>query len=233
MIRKFLIIAQPILIAILAIAFFASVRSCSINEDNTSIALHKADSSFLTAKYYENKNGELIGQVSTHELTIKQYKEYGEQLGFDNQSLKMENKKLKNLVAHWQGEASMRDTFRVTLYDTVTVRDGKPIPGRGFNWNNKYLFIDGVIDLGLKNITIGYSYDVDFSLTAYRKPQRGFWKPPGQLVADIYFSDPNFKVTTFKGFVVKEEPKRWYQTTGAKIGFGVVGGAAAYRYLTK
>lgn len=218
---------------VLAILVFTSIRSCTINKDTISTLSASYDSAYHKAEYYENKNGELIGQVKTHELTIDQWKDHAEQLGFDKDKLKMDNTKLKNLVAHWQGKAAMKDTIKTTLYDTVYVDNGIPTVGRAFDWNNKYLFVNGVVDLELKNITIGYQYDVDFSLTAYRKPQRGFWKPPGQLVADIYFSDPNFKVSTFKGFIVKEEPKKWYQTTGFKIGVGAIGGIAGYRWLTK
>jgi hypothetical protein len=116
------------------------------------------------------------------------------------------------------------------LRDTVIANGAGPLlPAKTFKWNNKYLYLDETI-IG-NNVTLVYLYDVDFSLTAYRKPQIGFWKPPGQLVADIKFSDPNFKVGEFKGFVIKEPRKRWYQTTGAKIGFGVVlGGVVASQF---
>lgn len=216
---------REIAIAVLIIVLFISIRSCNVNKDNTYLLTHKADSAFNTARFYKNRAGELIGQVGTHELTIKQYKKFSEQLGFENKDLKMDNKRLNNLVAHWQGQASMKDTIMIPLHDTVYIDDkGTTITLQDFKWTNKYLSLEGLI---LEHqITIGYGYDVDFSLTAYRK-KSGLFKPPGQLVADIFFSDPSMKVSTFKGFVIKEERKRWYQTNAAKIGFGFVAGAAA------
>lgn len=219
---------REIFIAVLIIVLLISVRSCKVNKDNTYLLTHKADSAFNIATFYKNKDGQLIGQVGTHELTIKQYKNFAEQLGFENKDLKMDNKRLKNLVAHWQAQASMKDTFTVTLHDTTFITDkGSTVTLKDFRWNNNYLSLEGLI---LSNqITLGYSYDVDFSLTAYHKKRGGFWKQQGQLVADIFFSDPSMKVSTFKGFVIKEERKRWYQTTAFKLGSGfVIGGVVTY-----
>jgi hypothetical protein len=220
---------QLIIIIVLLIALFMSVRSCNVNADSTKVASHIADSSFLVAKYYQGKNGELIGQVNTHKLTIKDLKQFGNQLGFDNAELKAQVGNLKNLVAHWEGKARTGGTIQTVLHDTTFVeKSGEKVLGKTSNWNNKYLDIHAV--LVNNDLTITYLYNVDFDLTAYRKPKRGFWKPPGQLVADIKFSDPNFKVQEFKGFVVQEPRKRWYQTTAAKIGFGaIVGGYAVYK----
>lgn len=212
---------REVLILALLIACAMSVRTCKQNSDTVGILSAKADSSYLKATYYRGKNGELIGQVNTHELTIKNLKELGDQLGFDNAALRDQVGKLNRLVAHWQGKAGMRDTIYATLTDTVYVDStGIEVAGRSFKWNNQYLFINGLVMTD--NVQLSYLYEVDFSLTAYRKPQMGFWKPPGQLVADIKFSDPKFRVTEFKGFVVTEPRKRWYETKGAAIGFGAI-----------
>jgi len=209
------------LIVGLLVACAISVRTCQQNNDTIGILSAKADSSYLEATYYRGKNGELIGQVNTHELTIKDLKDLGDQLGFENKSLKDQVGRLNRLVAHWQGKAGMTDTVYATLYDTVYVDSaGNEVAGRSFKWNNDYLFINGLVMTD--NVQLNYLYQVDFSLTAYRKPQRGFWKPPGQLVADIKFSDPKFRVTEFKGFVITEPRKKWYETKGAAIGFGAL-----------
>lgn len=222
MVQKVIIkIWREVLIVALAVVLFSSIRTCQQNKDAVAILSHKADSSYLEATYYRGKNGELIGQVNTHELTIKELKDLGSQLGFENKSLKDQVGRLNRLVAHWEGKASMRDTIRTVLRDTVYLGDnGVPVYGRTFDWDNKWMAIDGFIDN--THITIGYLYNVEFSLTAYRKPQRGFWKPPGQLVADIKFSDPSFRVSEFKGFVITEPRKKWYETRGAAMGFGAI-----------
>lgn len=226
---------REILIAILAIALFSSIRSCNKNSDNTSIAIHRGDSAFLVAHYYKNKQGELIAQVNTSELTAKQYKQFSKQLGFENQDLKMQNKKLKGLVAHWQGQASIHDTVFSVGKDTTLYTNKKDTVGTKaiyFAFTSKYLTLDQFYTPLDRKLETHYSYTVDFSLTAYRK-QQGLFKKQGQLVADVYFSDPAIKVSTFKGFVIKEPPRRWYQTTGFKIALGAAGGIVGYRYLTK
>lgn len=220
---------REIAIVVLLIGLMISVRSCKVNNDHAFVSSTKYDSAYNVAHYYKNKKDELVAQVSTHELTIKNLKEYGEQLDFDNATLKQQVGSLKNLTAFWKGKAGMRDTVTVVLHDTTFVdKNGNTVAANDFKWNNKFLYLNGLISN--HEITIGYDYNVDFSITAYRKSKKGFWKPPGQLVTDIIFSDPNFRITEFKGFVVKEEPKKWFQTTGAKIGFGVlVGGYAVYK----
>lgn len=216
---------QLLLIVILLIACFSSMRSCSVNEDRASIAVKKADSSCLVAKYYRDKNGDLVGQVKTHELTLNNLKEYGDQLGFDKKVLQDQVGNMKNLVAYWKGKAGVRDTVETVLHDTILVQGADTVRGKSIKWKNKYLTLDGTVFND--TLRLSYLYNVDFSLTAYRKPRGGFWKPPGQLVTDIRFSDPNFKVDEFKGFVITEPRKRWYQTTGFKIGVGFVLGSYA------
>lgn len=217
---------QLILIVILLIVCFTSIRSCKINSDRADIEIHKNDSSFKIAKYYRDKNGQLIGQVNTHELTVKNLKEYGDQLGFENKSLKKQVGNLNNLVAHWQGKAGVADTIRTVVHDTTYVdRDGETVTAQTFKWKNKFMDLEGIIVTD--SLTLRYLYNVDFALTAYRKPQGGFWKPPGQLVADVKFNDPSFKVTEFKGFVITEPRKKWYETKGFAIGAGFLLGYAA------
>lgn len=216
---------------ILLILIFISVRKCNVNEDSVDLLEASNDISFQQAKYYQNKNGDLIGQVKTHELTIRQWKANAEDLGFERDKLKMENRKLKNLTAHWQGQASAKDTIEIVLQDTIYIDNGTTVVNRKFDWSNQYLALNGVIHLD--TMTVDYSYNMDFSLTVYRKPRKGFWNPPGQLVADIYFTDPQLQVASFKGFVVKGDRKRWFETNGFKIGLGAVAGFAGYRYLVK
>jgi hypothetical protein len=221
---------KNLLIVLMAISLFTSIRSCNVNDDRVNVASDARDSSYLMAHYYRNKNGELVGQVKTSELTIDQLKEFGGQLGFEVDGLKSEVGRLNRLKAHWEGKAGVTNTIETVLHDTTYVdkETGDIITAKDFKWNNKWMNIAGVIVNN--DLTLTYQYTIDFSLTAYRKPQKGFWKSPGQLVTDIKFSDPNFKVTEFKGFVVTEERKRWYQTNGFKYGAGfLIGGYAAWR----
>lgn len=221
---------RELMIAILLIFLYAIVDTGlntikDLKEEKFAL-LHSKDSSFTIAKQYIGKNGELVSQVQTHELTIKELKETGDELGFSNKELKKQVGSLNNLVGYWKGQAgfSGRDTVRTR--DTVFVDNGKKESGKLFNWSNKYLSIDGGYYPYDSSVVLDYKYDIGgFELTAYRKKQGNLFNfKPSQLVADIRFGDQNMKVGSFQGMVVKEEPKKWYQTKGFWIGIGFIGG---------
>jgi hypothetical protein len=157
-------------------------------------------------------------------------------LGFETDKLKKQVGSLNNLVGYWKGKAAIKDTITTVLRDTVIIEnDSVRVPVKWISWNNKYLFLDGAINGN--NVSIAYNYNVDFSLTAYYKPRPFFqpttWFKPKPLVADIYFSDPNLKVGEFKGLVIKQEKKRWYETSGFKFGVGFVSGVAFNKWASK
>jgi hypothetical protein len=224
---------REILILILVLVCAFSFRQCSVKNDDNRLLLNSVDSAFSVAHYYKNKNGELVGQVKTQELTIGQYKKYAAQLGFDNKELKKQVGKESRLVAHWRGKAESEGTILIGLNDT-TINTLDPtmdlsgesinieLPGleaKTFQWGNKYLTLDGIISLDSNQMAIKYQYDTDFSITAYYKPQ-GLFKR-SQLVTDIWFEDPNMKVQEFKGFVIKEPRKKFFQTGLFKVTVGI------------
>lgn len=226
-IKKFF---REILIVILAIIVFGSVRQCSVNKSDNTVLLHENDSAFSVAKYYMNKHGQAVGQVKTYELTLEQYKKFGEQLGFENGDLKKQVGKEKRLVAHWKGQAEMKGTAVISLRDTTidnTMDASMDLSGgsiniekaKVFEYSNKYLTLNGIIHIDSNQLAIRYQYSSDFSLTAYRKPQ-GLFKSP-QLVADIWFEDPNMKVREFKGFVIQQPKKRFIETGLFKVSVGI------------
>jgi hypothetical protein len=219
---------REMLIVLLVIVVTISFKTCKSYQADADIYKNKSDSTYNKATAFVNKNNQLVWQVKTYALTIKDLKKHGNELGFENSSLKKQVGSLNNLVAHWRGKASIRDTVKTVLHDTTIVINGIKIAEQTFSWGNKYMVIDGAIVE--KKITIGYKYSVDFSLTAYRAPKKGLFRPPGPLVADIYFNDPNFKVNEFKGFVIQENRKRWYETNVFKYSAGaLLGGYATYK----
>lgn len=211
---------KDLIIILLVILLFSSVRSCNVQKSNAEIAINAKDSAYNVARYYKNREGELIAQVKTHEVTISQLKDNEETLGIDNKKLKKQIGSLNNLVAYWQGKGSVvyHDTIQTVLVDTV-IQDK---PFKVFQYEDTYLSAKGFIDNLDNKITLEYNYSLnfDFKITSYYK-STGFLKKK-QLVTDIYFSDPHLKLSEFKGVVIKQPPKRWYETRGAAIGFGFV-----------
>lgn len=203
-------------IALLLIAVILLSKGYARLQSDNQLLLNAKDSAFLQAKYYQNKNGELVGQVKTHEVTIDQLENYSEQLGLDKKRLEGKVGKLERLVAHWEGKASVRDTVTVNNIDTIFIdNSGHTITGKWFEWSNKYMFINGITTETTTSLT--YKYDVDFSLTAFRKPQGFLGLGKSQLLTDIYFSDPGFRVKEFKGFVITEPKKGFFEKKGIQL----------------
>lgn len=201
---------REIVIAILVIGmFFLASRIESLSSDKQ-LLINARDSAFNVAKAYVDKNGDLVHQVRTHEVTIGQLKEHGDALIGNIDRLERKVSKLERLAAHWEGQASVSDTVTVVNRDTVYVKDGSNITGKWFEWSNKFMSINGITTARTTSLT--YKYSVDFSLTAFRKPQGFLGLGKSQLVTDIYFNDPNFTVQEFKGFIVSEPKRKWYET---------------------
>lgn len=229
---------REIVIVILVIAVAISVRTCKTHKDNEEAALSINDSIYTKLKEYKLKNGDLVTQVQTQELTTEQMKQNIGSLGLKNSNLEQQVGNLNRLVGYWQVKAQVKDTFITTLTDTLYLdAAGVERKGKEFEWHNKYMQMTGFIQQDFKLIDIGYIYDVKFDLSAYRKkkPLTDYLKlnfKPGALVSDVVFDDQNIKTTVFRGLVVKEK-KTWNQTTGFKIGLGVVGGLVARKLIFK
>lgn len=228
---------REITIALLVIFVAISVRTCKQHIDNEDVAIHARDSAYTVIKLHKLINGQIASQIQGHEVTITQLKN---DLGLSKDSLKHLKSQvgsLKNLVSIQKGRVSAKDTFKVHLHDTVYV-DNKGVKeeGKKFEWSNKYLDLRGFIPNDETSIAIQYHYNVNFSLVTYRKPRLftdylkfRFKQQP--LVADLTFDDPNILVKKFSGVVIKDEPKKWYQTKGFIFGLGVVGGIIVWKQL--
>lgn len=212
---------EVLLVLLLAIVLFqfSSIRD---KERANSILKNSRDS---VARYYQDREGNLIGQIKTHEITISELKEFKDDIGIEVDELKKQIGSLNRLVSHWQGKATFidYDTVTVALLDTVIneVHVGK------FNWNNDYLSLTGlIVD---RQVSLSYTYDLsfDFELTSYWKNKNLF--KSGTLVTDIKFSDQRLRVGEFKGIVIKQPPKKWYETRLASFGAGLLTGVFLMR----
>lgn len=227
---------RELLIIALLIVFVLLLNRFNAAKSDNKLLTAALDKSYTTVQYYKNKNGDLVGQVKMRDLTIDQLKNYADELLLDRDRIKKQVGRLENLVGYWKAEVSVADTFRVTLRDTVIVNSTGFDGDKYFNWSNDYLFLDGIINTEKNLLSIQYKYQFKFELTAYYKPKSFREKltqpfKPKQLVADLYFNDPNLRATNFTGIVISSEPKKFYQTTGFKIGIGFLGGMLAANKL--
>lgn len=234
MLKQVLKYWREITIAILIIIVAISVKSCRQHIDNEQVAIHAHDSVFTVVQHHKLMNGQLANQVQVHEVTIGQLKN---DLGISRDSLKhlkAQVGSLSNLVGYWKGKALVKDTFKVALHDTIYKSGEIALTGKDFEWSGKYLSLKGFIPSDEASISISYKYNLTWTLVSYRKPRPfisylkfNFKQMP--LVADITFDDPNIEVQKFSGVVIKEGPKKWYQTTAAKVGLGLVIGKLLWK----
>lgn len=226
-----------ILCFILIVICSIAVTQCENKDSAIGLLVDSRDSAFNKAVYHETENGKLVGQVNTLELSTQELKKHGEKLGIDNESLTKEVGRLNRVVARWEGKVRADGEFTVVIkpdstpkLDTeinleipdVTMDATMNLVSDGtFEYDNGYLSLQG--DLDGDSVKVHYQYQTKFSLTAYRKPQ-GLFKEP-QLVADIYFQDPNMKVGEFKGFVISNDKPKFFQKGVVKFVGGFVLGA--------
>lgn len=180
-----------------------------------------------SVSYYHNKEGELIAQKRIAGMTIRDLREVNHKLGIDRDRLKDQVGNLKNLNSYYKsqiesigtGKAVTLDTVVQIVYDTDTVM----VNAQSVDWSNNYLSIDGLFIPKFNRWDFNYSYNVDLEITSYYKKSRSGLFAPKELVVDFKLSDPNAKAVDLKALKIIRE-RRWYQSTGFKIGAGIVGG---------
>lgn len=215
---------RELLILLLLITTIITARTCENKNSDINTLKNTSDSSYSVAKYYIDKNGKLEAQVKTHEITTNQLKEFNEQLGINEKELKKQVGSLNNLVTYYKGKAGINDTIYSHSVDTVIQYNGTQVIGKRFKWTNGYLTLDQTYNPSNDTLKTIYDYKFDFVLDTYRKKQ-GIFKSK-QLVTDIHFSDESLTVTDFKGIVIKEPKKKFYQTGLFKFALSLGAGIA-------
>jgi hypothetical protein len=203
---------REIVMAVMAIIIAISVKTCESKRSDSELLKNTLDSTYLITNYYKNKNGEFIGQVKAQQVTISQLENYANELGIDKEKMKDQIGSLENLVTYWKGKASSSGSTVITMRDTVYVDIGTGMKvDKEFTWTNKYLFLDGKMDMMTNKLSLDYKYNVEFEFTSYYKPRTFGEKitfKPKVLVGDLKINDPSARVNEFRGVVIQEEKNK-------------------------
>ena len=205
----------------MAIVIYFLFQGRARDKDTIQTLVHQSDSAFNQVRYYKDKNDRLQAQVNTHEVTLRNFKDYW---ALDSKRLKAQIGNLNNLVGYWKGKAAITDSVEIILTDTVYLTRNNFETDKGFNWSNGHLTLSGGLNTESNQLSLDYQYQVNFGLTPYYKSNGLFKKKI--LVTDVSFSDPNLKVQEFEGIVIKPKEK-FYQKTWFKIGVGFLAGFTA------
>jgi len=222
---------REILILFLFATCFTAMRSCKKQQSLAQLNAHGADSAYHYATDVTLKNGEHVFRIKTLEATVQQLKGSDIISELDKIKLKEQIGNLNRMVSYYSGKLTMDRTFASGGIDTVMVtvhdKDTVKIKEKSFRWQNSWLSINSIYNPLTDSIKHRYLYRVEFNMTSYRKGQNLFKR--GQLVSDITFADPAIRIGEFQGIIVKEAPKRFYETTGFKVLAGIAIGVIITR----
>lgn len=202
------------LVLILALGF-TSFRYYQLQKDYINYQSSKKHK----IKYYQDKEGRVHATKVVTQIPKGLYKHITDSIVAEVSK----NTMAKDLVQHTDvtTKTSNRDT--VLLRDTFLVRVTDTLQARVFHFDDNALVLTGL--LMSNQVDLSYSYQVHLSHTT--KWQRtGLFKPK-QLIVDVYSNTPNTTITGLQTFVIKQPPKRWYETKTFQIGLSFIAGYAA------
>lgn len=236
---------QTVVIVILTTVLL--VGGCSYNQrvDSYETKLKiKDDQLSDSIMVYKSRTGELRYQKQTLQTDIGNLEDNLDALGIDNDKLKDQIGRLKNLNSRLT--ADIETYKKIILSDTIdesniTVQDGEFKFEGTTNWSNEFISTVGKYTITGKyyndsstvsfsnivfNEELEYLYSVGFTTITYwkRDSKLKFWQPK-TLVTDIELTDPNATVTNMRSIEIKEPPKKFYEKPWFWL---VVGGITGY-----
>jgi hypothetical protein len=188
----------------------------------TCAALGEAESN---AMYLDSLNNEYTVRIARD--STRMYSQ-GVQLAAAGTKLRALELREPEVVIRYQTRTVVKT--EIELGETVYI-DSFPhlrLP-RTFHRPGKWLEIGGQINrlgrLQLDSIIIPVSYTVAIGDTL----RNGFLLRKRDKVVRLGIDNPYVTVTGMNNIIVAEPPKKWWQTNAAKVGFGIIVGAAIVR----
>jgi len=242
--KKQLIIVLLIVISLLFGTSFFGWSWYMTNQDakNLKTNLNAVNSELIT---YRDENGRLIAEKQSLNLTVNELIENGNLMGANLDELKAEVGNLKNLVSRVEIQGKTNGVALSEINNGKITKDGlvellkntsdtndidltnlpDTLDSESFSWTNDYLTLNGVSfkspDDIKKMVAIEYEYNPKkITATVFRKRTKIF--KPKETTVKISFDDPNFIVNDVTSIVIKEDPPKFYETTGFKVGAGFV-----------
>lgn len=159
-------------------------------KENMELLLKSNNDLIFEVNHYKTKDSLDVAQIKSLELTIDEFKAYREKDAKLIKSLKIRNKDLEALIG---AQLETRDTFLVTIHDTI--------PGIAkFDYTSTWTDLSGTIDMirDTMQVSITHREDLEIVESVTRKRFLGFlWycKKLESRKVDVVSRDPN---TTIK-----------------------------------
>lgn len=183
-----------------------------------------------SVKHFIDKNGQLVSQVQSMQLTASELKEQSEELGIDKKRLEKQVGNLNNLVLYYKGLAVSKGTGTTKAKDSIvtTIADnGDTVKRKAktIKWNNGSLFLDETYFPDTDSMKIAYQYKTGIELTAFYRRDFIFIGKKN-LFVEVKFTDPNASMVDAQAVKVDLPPKKWYERWWFYILAGVAAGKA-------
>lgn len=204
-----------LIIAILSIALFFSVKSCTDNKLHAEDLQAKIDYKDNSIKQFENKLGKIISEQevakTTNEKTIKELSEQVFQLKKQDEKRIKEVQALVRLIQNVKIntiEIPYTDTVQVYPPGTLVSVDSVVIPPKNFEVLNDAYAISGTVLLkGVKINSISLPDTASFRIVQQRPKgilNRIF--QPNKTVIQSVHTNPYFTTNGIQSIVLKEKP---------------------------
>ena len=139
----------------------------------------------------------------------------------EKEMLLIENERLKNIKSEVKiiTKTIIKEVyvpFETTVYDTISGDSAKP-----FNKKDKWYAISGMsLKKGIRIDSLEFTNKLTITIG---EQSNGLFKK-NTPVTEVINDNPYTSVNEMYNVTIEKGPKKFYQTTGFKIGMGVVGG---------
>lgn len=130
--------------------------------------------------------------------------------------------KAADLVVYSKATISSHDTIQVPVHDTIIITNGDTQHHELFEYQNKYLSVNGDIvkSDSHKDLTFGYDYEISLSNTVGWK--RDKWYKKKELKVDFAVDDPNAHIVGMNTIMIAQPAKKIYETRAFSAVVGAV-----------
>lgn len=193
----------------------------------------------ITIYYYDNKHKELNSKndIYINADSIFTYKDEYDRTVSENKALLLDietiktlhSKEVRDLNSRINGLNNLVSTVNIKntiVYDTVTVlkdtaiyKNNDTINTKYFNFVDRWSIINGI--LYKDSINLNYKINQNLFIDTYWKSDN-IIGTKRELVVSVINDNPHIVTNSINSIVIKDRPKRWYETRGFAIGAGFV-----------
>lgn len=147
----------------------------------------------------KSKNGELTYKVTAAEIEKGNLKESLDKLGYNLKDFKNREIKWRDINHALELKLVSQGTGTTILHDTLIIHGKDTVSGSTYDWNNKFLFINGQIVA--KKMDINYRYETDMKLIDT--------KQGNSTVVSVYTTDTNVVISNIKPLIITHKKHIW------------------------